>query len=1817
MVQVPLDEHWILQGCYVENSNAGGLLPLELDARIASGTNWYPTEASIVLRHLRISRQLATFKRHVSGIGPDGVEYSIPYSMQTGSFCQGTLCGPNSGGAFEYWGGHQAQLVFDNVVFDHCVAMRAGAIMLDGASVDPSGIGTTLTMTNSIIWSNLLQAGGVYSGGMILYNMWPVHLTFTDTHWIDNDGYAGHMCIIAWVPNPRLGLVGSELTGNSSIAFVRNTISGPDRVYRNFGDNNGAALATGAMIVFQTAIKMQPPHRLDVIMDDCTIHDNLGNTQGQGLMQLNNPSGLAIPREEVPFVVTTWRNTDSTENFGTANQLQAGSVWHSTGGGETLIEKSRFEGNGCTELFDAPAGIVLLMGTLSGSIATVVDSSFINNVNGGAAGINFMGDGDLHIVRSSFLENAVRAIAGAVQAGSGGANLFVTESLFARNEVLSSGLIDVVVRVYTGGTGGTDPDDEACWLGECINAIWKIDGIVPDALTGSTPAEETVYGDVDYEPGNLYAHVVTLEAGVHTLWTGAVLNSKDPETNWPGGAYIDIVSILDPVQPSYYDNRGTPDAAGVVRNAGCMSAAGNPSDFENPCATGESFWGEPVEFTVGKGEGGAISTTTTGTITIHDTIFDENDAWDGHSLRVVKAASLYVENTTFEAAALARPDAQAVSTQGVEQHTCADRYASRCEVSQRCLFQSSSVFCQDCAVNEYGDRKKCFPCLSGTEPNVLKDGCTPCSPGEFSELGICDDCGPGTTAAESGQVVCDVCPTQTVPDSEHTQCLCSTGTYNSSTAIHVCYSRGFDAGQLQDSLDLHASTPADIDCDFCPTDETGEVCLLCEDGLGAVKEGFVAPLLLDEDHATVSVFRCHNDMSTGVKRCPGSSSGAARRLEETSQCNIGYTGIICGECSEGFGMRNSECVPCDDVGYNWQSFLVLLAVVVCVFVAFFLLGKKWRNFPLKHVIRCSAQPLRMLITYSQVTSQLGDILDFNFPGLFGDVIEFLRPLIDLWGLLFRALGPSECFGFAGFNSRWYLRVLGLPGMMSFVVFIIYLVQLKMRDHVEAMGAAKSNFAFVVFFCYPTICIVAFAAFMCRPLTAEKSFLELDDAVFCEDSSHVAMQVASGIVIVVVSISLPVALLVMLVRKARSYDLESRDSYTPVAKRLAVDLGVDVSTAAFAVRDIVLGRDFSFVMDAYNPKYLWWEAIDMLRKLVLVGLVLLAGRGSVFQLSVALVMSFSFFALHILTLPYKVMADNAFRAATELHVFVAIAVALVYKTDLSLEKVTADAYDAVLFATFILLVPVAFVVTVCSKVRYMAHVVENALSTDEIPAAEVRRRAFELHVLGLSSDTEKQVLRRFIEGWSIKKRYAAFLSHFKAEAAAEARILKLELVKALRTPDEKIFLDADSLSDLRELQAQVTETDVFILMLTDGVLSRPWCLAELVAAANAQVPIVVLNINNSFHMHGAEERVVEILNDLPAYLQQKNPSAAEALKGIDLDVTTIGPLILTAISAYTSATTSSSSDDGGALTFDPNQSSVMLQSQISALAIRMVKTACPENAVLLPDLLPKQPEPWVVCRQIAVYILYSEQASEEESAVHQLAEEVKAWLHRRCDLEPHHIVLCTKQDDQIMDKRSIDEATALDCNLVAKATDTVLLLQSASVLAEPRSLARLYSASVNRVPIVPIFLTGAMDHGHEWDFDQAKSTFSALGSTLSAQAVSSLETATGVSTATIGDELLQAIPNVISKPLSVGGANTEFEAQMCDIELTLRRDMAKVGNAVERTAGTEGTKSSSMAQPKPATKPRTVARVVARRSATPPRKSANQEAPPSESVPPEP
>ena len=193
---------------------------------------------------------------------------------------------------------------------------------------------------------------------------------------------------------------------------------------------------------------------------------------------------------------------------------------------------------------------------------------------------------------------------------------------------------------------------------------------------------------------------------------------------------------------------------------------------------------------------------------------------------------------------------------------------------------------------------------------------------------------------------------------------------------------------------------------------------------------------------------------------------------------------------------------------------------------------------------------------------------------------------------------------------------------------------------------------------PTICIVSFATFICRRLRPTVSVLDADDNVFCEDPSHRALQAVSGIVVALVAIGLPLFMGYVLISAARKYQRESAQPNKEMAKRMATELGVEVKTAEYVIRDVTIGRSYSFIMDAFNPDYIYWESLDMLRKLALVGLVLMVGRGSVAQLSAAIILSFGFFALQMYTWPYKIPQDNLLRAATECHVFVVITTATI-------------------------------------------------------------------------------------------------------------------------------------------------------------------------------------------------------------------------------------------------------------------------------------------------------------------------------------------------------------------------------------------------------------------------------------------------------------------------------------------------------------------------------------------------------------------------------
>ena len=61
----------------------------------------------------------------------------------------------------------------------------------------------------------------------------------------------------------------------------------------------------------------------------------------------------------------------------------------------------------------------------------------------------------------------------------------------------------------------------------------------------------------------------------------------------------------------------------------------------------------------------------------------------------------------------------------------------------------------------------------------------------------------------------------------------------------------------------------------------------------------------------------------------------------------------------------------------------------------------------------------------------------------------------------------------------------------------------------------------------------------------------------------------------------------------------------------------------------------------RPRYFFWEGVDMVRKLVLVGVLVLVGRGSVFQLFVAAIVSCISLVLQVHLAPCECDHHRAF------------------------------------------------------------------------------------------------------------------------------------------------------------------------------------------------------------------------------------------------------------------------------------------------------------------------------------------------------------------------------------------------------------------------------------------------------------------------------------------------------------------------------------------------------------------------------------------------
>lgn len=95
----------------------------------------------------------------------------------------------------------------------------------------------------------------------------------------------------------------------------------------------------------------------------------------------------------------------------------------------------------------------------------------------------------------------------------------------------------------------------------------------------------------------------------------------------------------------------------------------------------------------------------------------------------------------------------------------------------------------------------------------------------------------------------------------------------------------------------------------------------------------------------------------------------------------------------------------------------------------------------------------------------------------------------------------------------------------------------------------------------------------------------------------------------------------------------------------------------------------------------------------------------------------------------------------------------------------------------------------------------------------------------------------------------FLSHYKVEAGTEATLMMEEMTAMIQedmfNPScnfaSPVFVDSEDLEDLTSLRAHIEKAHNFLILLTPGVLTRKWCLMEMVTAVRLGIEITTVEV----------------------------------------------------------------------------------------------------------------------------------------------------------------------------------------------------------------------------------------------------------------------------------------------------------------------------------------------------------------------------------------
>jgi hypothetical protein len=200
------------------------------------------------------------------------------------------------------------------------------------------------------------------------------------------------------------------------------------------------------------------------------------------------------------------------------------------------------------------------------------------------------------------------------------------------------------------------------------------------------------------------------------------------------------------------------------------------------------------------------------------------------------------------------------------------------------------------------------------------------------------------------------------------------------------------------------------------------------------------------------------------------------------------------------------------------------------------------------------------------------------------------------------MGPLlECMQMRGYLALLKVYMVA-PAAIALVVVLVSLLRLRCASRLTAPALLETSLPALlqlIFLAYPLVTNTAFEAFSCHKFT-DSEWLKVDVAIECGTAEHEEAQAYAVVAILVYPVGM-LGLTGALLWRSRRAILSGKPT------KLSTAIG--------------------FLHREYELHHFWWELVEMLRRFLLVGLMVLA-QGSMQQLVLGTLFSAVFLLLQV-------------------------------------------------------------------------------------------------------------------------------------------------------------------------------------------------------------------------------------------------------------------------------------------------------------------------------------------------------------------------------------------------------------------------------------------------------------------------------------------------------------------------------------------------------------------------------------------------------------